>query len=81
MAAPIKTFKKRATIFAAGEKAGALPKLLSGAVILYSLLPDGRRQVLDLAGPGDFLHFEIDGDVDHYAEALADCQVAFFPAN
>lgn len=78
MAAPIQSFKKRETIFSAGDKAGFLPKLLSGAVIIYALLPDGRRQVLDLAGPGDFLHFETAGELDHYAEALNPCQVAFF---
>lgn len=81
MAAVIRRFRKRETIFAAGDNGGALPKLLAGAVILYTLLPDGRRQVLDLAGPGDFLHFETEGDVDHYAEALVDCQVASFPAS
>ncbi|MEM0930347.1 MAG: Crp/Fnr family transcriptional regulator [Pseudomonadota bacterium] len=80
MAAPIQSFKKRDTIFAAGDAAGFLPKLLSGAVIIYALLPDGRRQVLDLAGPGDFLHFETCGEIDHYAEALNPCQVAFFKA-
>jgi CRP-like cAMP-binding protein len=79
-AAPVKSFAKKATIYAAGDRGGALPKLLSGAVILFALLDDGRRQVLDLAGPGDFLHFETDGEVDHYAEALTPCEVAFFPA-
>ncbi|MEE4209334.1 MAG: Crp/Fnr family transcriptional regulator [Parvularcula sp.] len=79
MTAPIKSFSKRQTIFAAGERAESLPKLLQGAVILYAILPDGRRQVLDLAGPGDFLHFETCGELDHYAEALTPCQVAFFP--
>ena len=44
------------------------------------LLDDGRRQVLDLAGPGDLLHFETDGVVDHYAEALTPCEVARFEA-
>ncbi len=78
MTAPIKSFKKRQTIFAAGEQASSLPKLLSGAVILYAIMPDGRRQVLDLAGPGDFLHFETSGELDHYAEALIPSQVAFF---
>lgn len=79
-AAAVRSFAKKATIYAAGDEGGALPKLLSGAVILFTLLDDGRRQVLDLAGPGDFLHFETDGEVDHYAEALTPCEVAFFRA-
>lgn len=81
MAAPsIKHFGKKETIYSAGAGAGDLPKLVSGAAILYTLLEDGRRQVLDLAGPGDFLHFDIDGETDHYAEALLPCEVAYFPA-
>ncbi len=78
--APVKSFAKKATIYAAGDAGGALPKLLSGAVILFTILADGRRQMLDLAGPGDFLHFETDGEVDHYAEALTPCEVASFKA-
>lgn len=77
----VRTFSKKATLFSAGEQGGALPKLLSGAVILYTILPDGRRQVLDLAGPGDFLHFETEGELDYFAEALTECQVASFPAH
>ncbi|NNU16163.1 Crp/Fnr family transcriptional regulator [Parvularcula sp. ZS-1/3] len=73
-------FGKRRTIFAAGDKAGSLPKLISGAAILYTILPDGRRQVLDLAGAGDFLHFETGGELDHFAEALTPCEVAFYDA-
>ncbi|MEM6913743.1 MAG: Crp/Fnr family transcriptional regulator [Pseudomonadota bacterium] len=80
MAVTTQSFKKRGTIFSAGDAAGFLPKLLSGAVIIYGLLPDGRRQVLDLAGPGDFLHFETSGEIDHYAEALNACDVAYFKA-
>lgn len=78
MTAPLKSFRKRQTIYSAGDAAQSLPKLISGAVILYSLLDDGRRQVLDLAGPGDFLHFDIEGEIDHYAEALTPCEVALF---
>ncbi|ADM10731.1 transcriptional regulatory protein [Parvularcula bermudensis HTCC2503] len=72
-------FAKRETIFAPGEADGDLPKLISGAVILYTLFEDGRRQVLDLAGPGDFLHFDLEGAVDHYAEALMPSEVAYIP--
>lgn len=75
-----KCFAKKSTIYAAGDAGGALPKLLSGAVILYALMDDGRRQILDLAGPGDFLHFETSDELDHFAEALIPCEVAFYPA-
>ena len=80
MIGTLRSFAKRETIFAAGEQTGHLPKLITGAVILYTLMPDGRRQVLDLAGPGDLLHFETEGELDHYAEALTACEVAMFSA-
>jgi CRP-like cAMP-binding protein len=80
-ATAVKSFPKKATLYAVGDDGGTLPKLLSGAVILYTLMDDGRRQVLDLAGPGDLLHFEADGEIDHYAEALTPCEVAFFSAS
>jgi CRP-like cAMP-binding protein len=78
MSHTVSRFEKRDTVFAAGDEALALPKLLSGAVIIFAILPDGRRQVLDLAGPGDFLHFETEGELDHFAEALTPCEVAFY---
>ena len=81
MAATFETYNKRETIYRAGDNADTLPKLTSGAVILYTILEDGRRQVLDLAGPGDFLHFEMDGEIDHFAEALVPSEVAYYPAN
>jgi CRP/FNR family transcriptional regulator, anaerobic regulatory protein len=43
------------TIFSEGEAADAVFGLSQGAVRLYKKLPDGRRQVLDFALPGDFL--------------------------
>lgn len=73
----ITCFEKRDTIFRAGDLASALPKLTSGAAIIFAILPDGRRQVLDLVGPGDFLHFESEGELDHFAEALTACDVAW----
>jgi CRP-like cAMP-binding protein len=78
MISTVQAYTKRQTIFRAGGGTKKVPKLLSGAVILYALLPDGRRQVLDLAGPGDFLHFECSGCLDHFAEALIPSQVAWF---
>lgn len=59
-------------IYASGDRPRGLLKVGSGAAIVFVILEDGRRQILDLAGPGDLLHFEIDGELDHYAEALTD---------
>lgn len=42
-------------LFTAGEAADAVHSLTSGAARLYKLLPDGRRQIIGFALPGDFL--------------------------
>jgi CRP/FNR family transcriptional regulator, anaerobic regulatory protein len=43
------------TIFSEGEPADCVFGISQGVVRLYKLLPDGRRQVLAFALPGDFL--------------------------
>lgn len=39
-------------IFAEGSLSGAMYRLLEGCVALSQLLPDGRRQIIDIIGPG-----------------------------
>src|SRR5450631_1352791 len=48
-------FRSGATIFSEGEPAANVFGLSQGVVRLYKLLPDGRRQILSFALPGDFL--------------------------
>ncbi len=45
----------RETIFEQDELAGSVFNITSGSARLYRLLPDGRRQVVGFALPGDFL--------------------------
>lgn len=57
-------------LFMAGEVATSVHNLNSGVARLYKLLPDGRRQVIGFALPGDFLGI---APSDHYvfsAEAI-----------
>jgi CRP/FNR family transcriptional regulator len=42
-------------LFTAGEAAHSVHSLTAGVARLYKLLPDGRRQVIGFALPGDFL--------------------------
>lgn len=44
------------TLFERGEKAEFVYTVTSGALKLYSLLPDGRRQIVGFPYPGDFLN-------------------------
>jgi CRP/FNR family transcriptional regulator len=40
-------------LFRQGDDATRIYELIDGEVMLYKLLPDGRRQVVELIGPGD----------------------------
>src|SRR5207237_9183913 len=42
-------------LFTAGQAASSVHSLTAGVARLYKLLPDGRRQVIGFALPGDFL--------------------------
>ncbi len=73
-----KKYAKGEEIYAAGDEVRSLLKVCSGAVILFQLLSDGRRQIIDFIAPGEMLHFELDGAHDHFAEALTDAEIAAF---
>jgi CRP-like cAMP-binding protein len=68
-------YGRNAEIFAEGEAAGYVYKLVSGVVRVSKLLPDGRRQISAFHLPGDMFGFEID-DVHHAsAEAIVPVKV------
>jgi CRP/FNR family transcriptional regulator len=48
-------FAPNEALFTAGQVASAVHSLTAGVARLYKLLPDGRRQVIGFALPGDFL--------------------------
>jgi CRP/FNR family transcriptional regulator, nitrogen fixation regulation protein len=47
-------------------------RVLAGAAEKCSILPDGRRQIVDLALPGDFFAFSARTDGQHFIEAIVD---------
>ena len=62
---------QKETLFGQDEPASSVFIVTSGALRLYRILPDGRRQVTGFAFPGDFLGLSM---LDHYAvsaDALA----------
>ena len=68
-------------IFTQGEAGHEVYTLLNGWVMLYTLLEDGRRQIVDFCVAGAFLGFQPDLDVPskHTAEALTAVEVCVFP--
>ena len=71
-------FARNAEIFAEGESAGYVYKLVSGVVRVSKLLSDGRRQISAFHLPGDMFGFEID-DIHHAsAEAVVPVKVVAY---
>jgi CRP-like cAMP-binding protein len=64
------TLGSRETIIDEGDESRAVYLLLEGAVMLSKLLPDGRRQIIELLGPGDLFGFSTTARSDVSAETL-----------
>src|SRR6202790_3080064 len=66
------------TIFSEGEPANSVFGLSQGVVRLYKLLPDGRRQVLAFALPGDFLGMPLADRHNFSADAIGEVALCRF---
>jgi CRP/FNR family transcriptional regulator len=53
--------------------------MVEGAVKLYKLLPDGRRQITGFLFPGDFLGVALNQTYAYSAEAMTDVRLCRFP--
>ena len=78
LAAPVR-FGGGQTIFSEGERAESAFGLSRGVVRLYKLLPDGRRQIVAFALPGDFLAMRLADRFNFSADAIGDVNVSRFP--
>ncbi|RWM06163.1 helix-turn-helix domain-containing protein [Mesorhizobium sp.] len=67
---PVSFFPAGAEIYAQGEKAGALYQVEFGAVRIYRLLADGRRQISAFHLAGETFGFEADTTHHFFAEAI-----------
>lgn len=64
------TYGARETILDEGDQARSVNRILEGAVMLSKLLPDGRRQIIELLGPGDIFGITTTRAYDVSVEAL-----------
>jgi CRP/FNR family transcriptional regulator len=74
----VKNFPARTMLFDQGALAGSVFNVTEGMVRLYKSLPDGRRQIVGFALPGDFLGLAL---MDRYgvaAEAVTQVRVCRF---
>ena len=72
-------FEKHQTLFSQGEAAESVYNITAGSVRLFKLLPDGRRQVVGFALPGDFLGLSLSARNAFSAETLSAASVCQFP--
>jgi CRP/FNR family transcriptional regulator, anaerobic regulatory protein len=63
-------FAPNEALFSMGQVANSVHSLTSGVARLYKLLPDGRRQVIGFALPGDFLGTAPAGRYSFSADAV-----------
>ena len=75
----IRHWKKRETLFRAGEVIGAFFKIRSGIVAVSRRLDDGRRQIVAVRVPGDCVgYLDKDGKYAFEGEALTDVEACAF---
>jgi CRP/FNR family transcriptional regulator, anaerobic regulatory protein len=69
------------TFLAQGTASEHLFTVLGGWAFRYKMLPDGRRQILNYALPGDFvgLQASVLNHMEHSVEALTDMVLCIFP--
>jgi CRP/FNR family transcriptional regulator len=70
-----KQFPAHGVVFFEGDPASNIYEVASGSVMLYKLLPDGRRQVVEILGPGDLFGVPAGEVYDVSAETLTETLV------
>jgi len=73
------SFAPRSVLFAQDQPADAVFNVTEGVVRLYKLLPDGKRQIVGFALPGDFLGLAMAERYGFSADAVQDVKVCRFP--
>ncbi len=68
-------------LFTAGQVAGSVYNLTAGVARLYKLLPDGRRQILGFALPGDFIGTTFSDYYNFSADAIEAVSACRFPVD
>jgi CRP-like cAMP-binding protein len=71
-------FSQRTLIYLEGALVDLIYQVIDGAVMLYKLLPDGRRQVVEVLGAGDIFGFSPSPVHDCFAETLMGTRCTVF---
>lgn len=74
-----RVFSAGADIMRAGERADFFGTVVDGVVKLTRSLPDGRRQMVGLLFPGDFVGHVMRREVDYDASAATEVTMCVYP--
>lgn len=75
----LRRFDAKEFVFAEGDCARNIYRIEVGAVSLFKILPDGRRQILGFAYPGDLIGLGVQGTHMMYAQAIKRCYARSMP--
>ena len=78
--ASLRRIEAKEFVFAEGDPATHLYQVETGAVALYKVLCDGRRQVLGFAYPGDLIFVPVDATRGEFWAKIRDISSALGPA-
>jgi CRP-like cAMP-binding protein len=74
----VQSYDAGQSLYAIGDRSDCVLEIVTGAVLVSRLLGDGRRQVVDIVGPGRLFGFDFNGKRDCAAEALRSTKVYRF---
>ena len=77
--ASLRRVEAKELLFAEGDKASHLYRIETGAIALYKVLADGRRQIVGFAYPGDLIGLGVDGEHLMNAQAVKPTRVRCLP--
>ncbi|HRD76752.1 MAG TPA: cyclic nucleotide-binding domain-containing protein, partial [Hyphomicrobiaceae bacterium] len=77
--APIRTLGAKEHLFCEGDPASHVYRVEAGHVVLYRTMPDGRRQVIDFAYPGDVIGLGALATHGHNAQATGTAVLRCLP--
>jgi CRP/FNR family transcriptional regulator, anaerobic regulatory protein len=77
--APLRRIEARELLFAEGDDVSHIYRIETGAIALYKMLSDGRRQIMGFAFPGDLIGLGIEREHVMNAQAVKPTRLRCLP--
>jgi CRP-like cAMP-binding protein len=74
----VASYPPRSLIVDEGDATSSVYEVVEGGVLLFKLLPDGRRQIIEVLGVGDVFGLSPNGVSDVGAETLTKARIAIY---